>query len=345
MHNRKDDHVELAKKMFQDDKPSDFDQIRFVYNSLSEISLDEIDLSSKINGLTLDFPFFINAMTGGSSNTKLINEKLARVAKGANIAIASGSLSAAIKDESLIESFSIIREVNNDGLVFANIGAEKSLNDAKLAIQILSADVLQIHLNVIQELAMPEGDRNFKGWSDNIKYIVENIDVPVIIKEVGFGMSRETIHQLKQLGVKIIDVSGKGGTNFIRIENRRRQESNMDYLNEWGQSTVESLLEAYEYKDSLDLVASGGLRHPLDFLKAFVLGAKAVGVSGLVLGSVVNDGVDETIELLERWKAELKLLMALVGAKSIAELRQVDFVLSTRLNNYCAGRKINIQKG
>lgn len=343
MHNRKDDHVELAKKMFQDDKPSDFDQIRFVYNSLSEISLDEIDLSSKINGLTLDFPFFINAMTGGSSNTKLINEKLARVAKGANIAIASGSLSAAIKDETLIESFSIIREVNNDGLVFANIGAEKSLNDAKLAIQILSADILQIHLNVIQELAMPEGDRNFKGWSDNIKHIVENVDVPVIVKEVGFGMSKKTIKSLYDLGVKNVDVSGFGGTNFASIENFRRRNSEFKSLETFGQSTVISLLEAQDYIEKIDIIASGGVRNPLDIIKALALGAKAVGLSGVILNMVETEGVEKTITTLNHWKKEMAVIMTVLGKKSIKELSHTDIIITRDVKDWCLARNIDYQ--
>lgn len=343
--NRKDEHVKFALEQANMKTSHDFDEVRLIHHSLKSIDVDDVCLQTQIGAIELAVPFYINAMTGGSEKTKEINEKLATVAKAVGCAMAVGSMSAAMKDDNLWDSFTVVRDTYPQGVLFANLNPNYSVEKAQLAVDKIGAKALQIHLNAAQEIVMPEGDRAFSHWVDAIKTLVNSLKVDVIIKEVGFGMSRETIHQLKQLGVKIIDVSGKGGTNFIRIENRRRQESNMDYLNEWGQSTVESLLEAYEYKDSLDLVASGGLRHPLDFLKAFVLGAKAVGVSGLVLGSVVNDGVDETIELLERWKAELKLLMALVGAKSIAELRQVDFVLSTRLNNYCVSRKINIQKG
>ena len=343
--NRKDEHVKFALEQASMKTSHDFDEVRLIHHSLKSIDVEDVCFQTQIGSIELAVPFYINAMTGGSEKTKVINEKLATVAKAVGCAMAVGSMSAAMKDDSLWDSFAVVRDTYPQGVLFANLNPNYTVEKARLAVDKIGAKALQIHLNAAQEIVMPEGDRAFSHWVDAIKTLVNSLKVDVIIKEVGFGMSRETIHQLKQLGVKIIDVSGKGGTNFIRIENRRRQASNMDYLNEWGQSTVESLLEAYEYKDSLDLVASGGLRHPLDFLKAFVLGAKAVGVSGLVLGSVVNDGVDETIELLERWKAELKLLMALVGAKSIAELRQVDFVLSTRLNNYCAGRKIYIQKG
>ncbi len=343
--NRKDEHVKFALEQARMKTSHDFDDVRLIHHSLKSIDVEDVCLQTQIGSIELAVPFYINAMTGGSEKTKAINEKLATVAKAVGCAMAVGSMSAAMKDDSLWDTFGVVRDTYPQGVLFANLNPNYSVEKARLAVDKIGAKALQIHLNAAQEIVMPEGDRAFSHWVDAIKTLVNSLKVEVIIKEVGFGMSRETIHQLKQLGVKIIDVSGKGGTNFIRIENRRRQASNMDYLNEWGQSTVESLLEAYEYKDSLDLVASGGLRHPLDFLKAFVLGAKAVGVSGLVLDSVVNDGVDETIELLERWKVELKLLMALVGAKSIAELRQVDFVLSTRLNNYCAGRKINIQKG
>ena len=222
MNNRKDEHVELAKKMYEDNSKSDFDNLKFVYNSLSQISLADVDLKTMVANLEMDYPFFINAMTGGSEKTKLINEQLAYIAKETNIAMASGSLSAALKDEGGKDSFKVIRDINKEGLIFANIGAEYSKAKANKTIDILDADALQIHLNVIQELIMPEGDRDFSNWLNNIEEIIKEVSIPVIVKEVGFGMSRETIKQLVDVGVKSVDISGFGGTNFASIENSRR---------------------------------------------------------------------------------------------------------------------------
>ena len=339
---RKDDHVTYALKQYETTKSNDFDEVRLIHHSLKSVDYQDVNISTKIGSISLDVPFYINAMTGGSEKTKEINEKLATVARAVGCAMAVGSMSAAMKDETLWDSFTVVKDINPEGIVFANLNPNYSYAQAQHAIDKIGAKALQIHINAAQEIVMGEGDRAFSHWPESIKSFVQNIEIDLIVKEVGFGMSRETIKQLMEMGVKIIDVSGKGGTNFIQIENSRRLDTNLNYLNEWGQSTVQSLLEASQYQNSVDLVASGGLRHPLDFIKAFVLGAKAVGISGLVLHSVMSNGVEKTIEMLENWKEELKLVMSLVGAKSIRELTSVDYILSSRLKEYCESRKIII---
>ncbi len=322
MQNRKDDHVKFALNQY--DSHSNFDRIKLKHNSLPTLDLSDIDISTSINGLNLEIPFYINAMSGGSIKTKEINQKLAEVASKTNIAIASGSLSAALKDSSLAHTFSVLREHNRNGLIFANIGAEYNLEKAKEAISILNADVLQIHLNVIQEVVMEEGDREFSSWSKNIKEIVENVDVPVIVKEVGFGMSQKSIKALIDLGVKNIDVSGSGGTNFARIENARRTHNKYDYFNDFGISTVDSLLEAQKYNDEVTIIASGGIKSALDIVKSLVLGAKAVGVAGAILKSVEDDGVDKTVDLINSWISEIKVLMLVLGCRNVQELNEFE---------------------
>ncbi len=140
--------------------------------------------------------------------------------------MATGSVSAALKDSTVADSYSVVREVNPDGLILGNMGAGRKSEDAKKIVDLLQADGMQIHVNVPQELVMPEGDRDFHEWPHNIQQTVQQLDIPVIIKEVGFGMNRETIQQFQTLGVKAVDVSGRGGTSFSQIENARRKKEN-----------------------------------------------------------------------------------------------------------------------
>ena len=340
MQNRKDEHVELAQKFYQDKRISDFDNIRFVYNSLPEISIDDVNIQTTVAGLDMEFPFFINAMTGGSDSTRNVNEKLAKVAKSVGIAMASGSLSAALKDDGVRDSFEVIRSINDKGLIFANIGAEYSVDMANKAIEILDADAIQIHLNVIQELIMPEGDRDFSNWLENIEKIVKGVNVPVIIKEVGFGMSKETIKQLYDVCVKTVDVSGSGGTNFATIENYRREKAEYNYIEDFGQSTVISLFEAQAYINEIDIIASGGIKNPLDIVKSLALGAKAVGLSAFILKSVIDDGVDKTIELLNSWKQEIKVIMTILGSRNIEELLLTNIVVANNVKDWCINRDL-----
>ena len=322
--NRKDDHVKLAERFYEKSKLSDFDKIRFVHHSFPEMGLDDVDISTSFSGFTVDQPFFINAMTGGSEQTKSINEKLATLARDTNLAMASGSLSAAIKDPTLIDSFKIIRKVNPNGLVFANLGAGHTVENAKKSIDILEADAMQIHCNVVQEIIMPEGDRDFSNWLSNIEKMVKSLDVPVIVKEVGFGMSKKTMKQLKDIGVKTIDLGGKGGTNFAKIENYRGA-NRYYYLEDFGQSTLASLLEAQEFISNTDIIGSGGIRNPLDIVKALALGAKAVGIAGTFLNMVLDDGVEKTIEEVNNWKIEIAAIMTLLGKRRVADLVEVEW--------------------
>ena len=319
------------------------EQVRFVHQSFSEMKTTDVNLNTNLGSLSLDYPFFINAMTGGSDKAHVINKNLSIIAKETGLAMAVGSVSAAIKDPSLSESFKIVRKENPNGLIISNLGAHHSLENAKMAVDMLEADAIQIHLNTPQEVVMPEGDRDFTGWLNNIKEIVKHIDVPVIVKEVGFGMSKETIQQLIDIGVTIIDVSGRGGTNFIHIENERRKEKEYDYLLNWGQTTAESLLEAHFYRKQADFIASGGIKNPLHMLAAFGLGAKAIGLSGEFLHRVLTTGNEQTIHTVNQWKSELTALMTLVGAKKITDVEKASIVLSPELKHWCCERHINFK--
>lgn len=342
--NRKDQHVDLAEKQYQPADLSDFGKMRFVHHSLPNLKVADISLQTEMAGMSLAAPFYINGMTGGSERTKQINADLAAVAKMTGLAMASGSVSAALKDPSVSDSFSVIRKVNPDGQIFANIGAHHSLENAKRAVDILEADALQIHINAPQEMIMPEGDRDFTMWLRQIEEISTHVGVPVIVKEVGFGMSRETIQQLIGVGVRTIDVSGKGGTNFAAIENARRTTTSYDDLENWGQSTVISLLEAASHRSKAEFLASGGIKTPLDIVKALSLGAKAVGLSGQFLHMVLNDGPEKTAETIAAWKQQITTVMAMLGKTSVADLAGTDLIFQRDILDWCDMRGIDYRQ-
>ncbi|WP_103981162.1 type 2 isopentenyl-diphosphate Delta-isomerase [Helcococcus massiliensis] len=342
--NRKDEHLKLALEYHKENTYSDFDKLSFVHQVFSEINVDDVDLSTEIAGIKLDHPFYINGMTGGSELTKKYNQKLAILARETNTFMGVGSLSAALKDESLEDSFTITRKENPQGKIFANLGADKNLEDTKKAIQIIEADGIQIHVNVAQEIVMPEGERDFRGWINNIKEIIEGVGKPVIVKEVGFGMSKKAIKQLIDIGAKTIDISGTGGTNFAQIENSRRSKDKYDFLLNYGNSTVASLLEAQDYLSDVQIVASAGIRNSMDIIKSLSLGASAVAMAGRFINLVDKHDIEEAIQIVEEWKYQLKSIMALLGAKNIEELRKTDIIVGSDLKDWCEARNIDYKK-
>lgn len=339
--NRKNEHVSLSEKFYAE-KYSSFQDVRFVHHSLPEMNVNDVDLTVKMAGFHFNFPFFINAMTGGSPWTGKVNEKLALLAKEAGLAMATGSVSTALKDSAQLSSYKIIRQTNPKGILFANLGAGHGLENAKKAIDLLEADALQIHINAPQEVIMPEGDREFSSWLTNIEKIVAELPVPVIIKEVGFGMSRETVKQLESVGASLIDVSGTGGTNFAQIENFRRKEHKLDSLESWGQSTALSLLEAREGQTKAHIIASGGIREPLDIVKALALGASLTGLSSQFMHMVLDD-VEQAIDTVKGWKMQLKRIFTLLGAQSVDDLHTTDLILEGEIADWCRARNISIQ--
>lgn len=329
---RKDDHVALALQ--QDLKiESDFNLMKYVHRGLVRMNYSDVDTRADYLGRTFELPFYINAMTGGSNKTLETNRKLALIAKKFGLAMAVGSQHAALDDEALVESYAIVRRTNPDGFIMGNVSANASVEDAKRAIKMIDADALGIHINVAQEITMDEGDRDFDAWENNIRAIVESVDVPVIVKEVGFGMSSETVQRLLDLGVKHVDVSGHGGTNFIWIENTRSENQRFDYLSDWGISTVESLLRTKSLHTSVEVLASGGVKTPLDVMKLCTLGAKGVGISGHFLKAAQLEE-DEMLDSIEGFIHDFKLLMVLVGAKTINDLQYCDYDLIGKLARF-----------
>lgn len=338
---RKDQHIELALAQQPGIGANDFDAVRFVHHALAGGDVAAVDLRTSFAGIHWPVPLYINGMTGGSARAGEVNRGLAIAARETGVPIASGSMSAYFKDPSQADTYRVLRRENPDGFVLANINAETSVEQARRGIELLEADALQIHINAVQETAMPEGDRAFSHWPERIADLVAGAGVPVVVKEVGFGLSRRTLERLRDLGVPAADVAGRGGTDFARIENDRRRLGEFAYLSGWGQSAPACLLEASGL-EGIDVLGSGGVRHPLDVARALALGAAAVGVSGRFLAVLVQEGTDALIAEIRRWQEQLTQLMALLGAVDVASLRRTDVLITGELAEYCRLRGIDV---
>lgn len=337
---RKIDHIQYALSTGQS-RSHGFDDIAFVHQSLPNIACADVSLRTKIGELSLSSPIFINAMTGGGGDaTERINGALAEAAKHTGIAMAVGSQMAALKDETEERSYRIVRKVNPDGAVFANLGSEATVEQAKRAIAMLEANAIQIHLNVIQELTMPEGDRDFTDALRRIEQIVKQCGVPVIVKEVGFGMSKETVQKLRDIGVFIIDIGGFGGTNFADIENERRQRM-LTYFNNWGIPTAASLAEGISAAHNVSFIASGGMQTALEAVKALALGASAVAFAGHFLKLYMEHGMEKLLQEIELIHEDMRFMMTALGAKSISELQQTPLVISGSTYHWLTQRGID----
>lgn len=343
---RKNEHLHYAVQLEQNFSNSGLDEIHLIPDSLPELDLDEIDMTTSLGKLQLRYPIIINAITGGTAEAKKINYFLAQTAKICELPIAVGSQTAALDNKGLMETFEIVRKVHPQGLVFANVGAYISVDRAKTAVEMLEADALQIHLNVPQELAMAEGDRSFRGYLENIYLIKKELNVPIIVKEVGFGLSREAVKKLKEIGISLIDIGGKGGTNFIAIEKAREQISlEKEVFLDWGLPTAVSLLESLEELGSKgQIIASGGITNGLELAKVLALGAQAGGIAGLFLKTLVLDGEKALIAKAEEIKRELRTAMLMVGAKSISDLQRKPLVILGNTAEWIKQRGINISE-
>ncbi|WP_306417012.1 type 2 isopentenyl-diphosphate Delta-isomerase [Halobacillus sp. Marseille-P3879] len=335
---RKLDHIRHALG-HEHDIYSHFDDINIIHQSLTDLNFDQLHLGTNVGELTLSSPIFVNAMTGGGGDRTLrINRDLARAAAETGIGMAVGSQMSAIKDSSERPSYQVVRKENREGTIFANVGSEASLDQAKTAIDMIEADALQIHLNTLQELIMPEGDRDFSSRLHNIGTIAEIVDVPVIVKEVGYGMSTETMNVLIGAGIRYIDVAGRGGTNFSKVENMRREKPFASF-NNWGIPTPMSLLEGRRLDEDLHILGSGGIRNGVDGAKSLVLGAEAFGMAGSLLKVLIEDGYDGLIEQIEHVKKEVKMVMMLTNSTEISELRHCPFTLHGETKEWIEQRK------
>lgn len=301
---------------------------RFVHQALPNLNLASIDLSQEFLGKLLKAPLLISSMTGGAAEAGRINRNLAFGAQAAGIAMGLGSQRAAIQDKSFIPTYEV-RGIAPNILLFANLGAIQlnygyGVEQCRRAVEMIQADALILHLNPIQEAVQANGNTNWEGLLDKIEAIVKTLGVPVIVKEVGFGISAEVAKQLAGAGVAAIDVAGAGGTSWAAVESRRAPNERLRLLAEafwdWGTPTAESLVRAREGAPGTPLVASGGIRDGIEAAKAIALGSSLVGLASpmLKLANVSGEAVVEGISAL---CDQLRTAMFGVGAGNLRQLR------------------------
>ena len=326
---RKADHIRIAA---EEDVgfgalTNGLDRYRFVHQALPEIDLDAIDTSTTLLGRTLSAPLLISCMTGGVAKGGLINRILAAAAQHAGVAIGVGSQRAALDDPSLAETFQV-RELAPDVPLLANLGAAQltgpgGIERCRAVIRMIHADALVIHVNPLQEALQPEGTTNFAGLVDRIGEAAAAIDVPIIVKEVGWGIAENIARRLAEVGIAGIDVAGAGGTNWGEVERRRMDDPVMvrvaGEFREWGIPTAESVVASRRgFPDGL-IIASGGLRTGLDAAKCLALGADAVGFAAPLLKAAVvsRRAVDERLRgIIEG----LRIAMFCIGAATLTDL-------------------------
>lgn len=319
--------------------------MHLVHQSLPELALEQIDLSTAIAGVRLASPVIINAMTGGAPGVESINSDLALVAAELGLAMALGSQTAGLKEPEVAWTYQVVRRVNPTGIILANVSAEASVAQARAAVEMVGADLLQIHLNAPQELQMAEGDRDFRGQLEHIQQMVEGLPVPVVVKECGFGLSKEMARLLYQAGVRAVDLSGRGGTNFAWIEMARRDgEEELDPgLEQWGIPTACAVAEVAALGiPGLDLVASGGIAYGSEAAKALALGARAVGVAGAVLKRQQSGGIEAARRYLDRLLTDLRCAILLTGARDLAALQRKPVVLTGGVGQWCHLRGVDL---
>ena len=311
-----------------------FERYQLVHTALPELNMAEIDPGTTFLGHRLRAPILISSMTGGVQRGAEITRRLAAAAQALGCAIGVGSQRAALDDPSLSRHFAV-RDVAPDVLLFANLGAVQlnygyGPDDCRRAVDMIGADALFLHLNPLQEALQPEGNRDFSGLLRKIEAVCAASEVPVIVKEVGCGISTPVAARLAAAGVAAIDVSGVGGTSWSAVEHHRATTPLGRRLSEtfvdWGIPTAVCLRLARAGAPHLPLIASGGLRTGLDAAKALALGAGLAGFAGPLLKAAAT-GETETLELLTALIEELRLAMFCCGASTISDLQRVDLIV------------------
>ena len=319
---RKKDHVELVvKRGMQYRKTHGFEQVDFVHCSLPEVAFDKIDLSTRFLGKRLRFPLLITGMTGGYKDAQRINRTLAEHAEKFGIAFGVGSQRAMIEDSSMKKTY-YVRDVAPNTPLLANIGGVQlrkyGIAVAEGLISAIEADALAVHLNPLQEIIQPEGDRDFTGVLDAIAKACDRLDVPIIVKETGAGISREVAIRLRRIGVAYIDVSGAGGTSWSRVEYARK--GSIPGFEEWGIPTVDSIIQC---KGILPLIASGGIRDGITACKAIALGAHLAGAAYPFIKAVEQK---QLAFVLSQWHQQMRAVALLTGSRDYTALRQAKII-------------------
>jgi isopentenyl-diphosphate delta-isomerase len=268
-------------------------------------------------------------MTGGTSEAENINAQLAIIAEHLNIPIGVGSQRQALENDDFVESFKTVRRNAPNVPVLGNFGASqvvqfKSMEPVQKIVEMVEADAMVIHVNPLQELLQKEGETDFKGLLKSLRFIVKKLDVPVIVKEVGAGISYEAALKLLETGVKGIDVAGAGGTSWAGIEILRNNNNDNNYFWDWGLPTSFCIKEVYKLKKKykFTLIGSGGINNAADAAKAFALGADIVASARLILLELQKNGIEGAQKLVTSWFDSIRKIMYLTGSKSLKALRK-----------------------
>jgi len=332
MQKRKSEHLQICLKESVEVGTAGFENFRFTHSALPEIDFRKIDTSVEFLNKRLSAPILISSMTGGTAKGERINQNLASAAQSRKIAMAIGSQRIAIKDSAAIPCFQI-RDVASDILLFANLGAVQlnygfSVKEYQKAVDMIEADALILHLNPLQEAIQPEGDTNFENLLPKIEKLVKELSVPVIVKEVGFGISEKVAQRLYSIGVKIVDVGGWGGTNWAMIESIRAKDNLGLVFRDWGIPTAETIVQCHKIK-GLKIIGSGGIRNGVEIAKAIALGADLVGLALPFLepANRSKEAVEEKIDQLVR---ELKIAMFCSGVRTIEQLKRIQLIQSEK---------------
>jgi isopentenyl-diphosphate delta-isomerase len=329
---RKSDHIRINLQNDVGFKgiSTGFERYRFVHCALPEFDLEDVNTSTTLLGKHLAAPFFISSMTGGTPEARLINQRLAEAAQAAGIGMGVGSQRAAIEDPALEDTFRV-RHLAPDILLLANLGAIQlnygyGLDECRRAVEMIEADALILHLNSLQEALQPEGETCFAGLLSKIEAVCCALEVPVVVKEVGWGISEQVARQLAGAGVAAIDVAGAGGSSWSQVEMYRAatdcQRQVAAAFASWGISTAESLLMARQGAPDLPLLASGGIRDGIQMAKAVALGADACGVAGVFLHAA-NESTAAVADLITVFTTQLRVAMFAAGTVDIATLQCV----------------------
>jgi len=304
------------------------ERYRFTHCCLPELNRSEIDPQTLFLGKLLGAPLLISSMTGGTEEAKTINFRLAEVAQQYKLAMGVGSQRVAVENPQVADTFNV-RSLAPDILLFANIGAVQlnysyGVDQCRRVVDICQADALILHLNPLQECIQPNGDTNFRGLLDKIEFVCREMPVPVIVKEVGNGISAAMAQKLIEAGVSAIDVAGAGGTSWAKVESERAKNAHQHQLGQtfadWGLPTAECINSIRAFNSEIPLIASGGLRNGLDVAKAIALGAD---ISGLALpflqaASQSVEAVDALVQLLI---AEITTVLLCTGNATLSQLK------------------------
>ncbi|MCY4321080.1 MAG: type 2 isopentenyl-diphosphate Delta-isomerase [Bdellovibrionaceae bacterium] len=328
---RKKSHFFLSlDSSSQSIRATGFDKIRLIHSALPDLDIEEVSIEQKWRGHVLKTPFFVSSMTGGWKDSKAFNLKLAKACAKHSWIMAVGSQRAQLEDPSKAEEWKQIRKAQPNLILLGNLGLSQllksSISDILRLVESLKAQGMIIHLNPLQEAIQKEGTAKFKGGLKAIEKLVKELALPVIVKETGCGMSKETLDQLTDIGLAVLDVSGLGGTHWGRIEGKRYDKNSAFFgigesFSSWGIPTVESLIYSREKPRDYELWASGGLRTGLDSAKALAIGASFTGFGQIIL-KALHESEQALDQLMSRLEYELKISLFCTGSVNIKELQR-----------------------